>query len=489
MAIALQKLADLTKEITGKTPNILVGTQKLYPPKDGQVMSKKAAVAAHEALYGEKGTIVVKDGSRPVFKQTNGSISLDENKLQQKLTPLVESPENLQAKEKYQALLDSHPSVQGFPQMTYDDRLEMPVVDQKMADRWVEDMAIKEELPFEDYVRVLAQGSGFVNSNLDATEGNSISEGLQYLADNDTQYRDRFFSEVVGISDDFTVVSEEPLVAQMDLPIDEIEQIPDQPSEAMSAIDSAIETAKEMGELIDSIDPEIPETALELPDLKEVSQDLTPNQRFAPGTTPDSTEQMIAGLQSQMQALQAEMASVQRTMEKIAQKEPVPKVRAWAKNKLENVVKVCQDRAKVDTVKLADFAKSQAQKAMDYVGKTVDNYQDKMLSVTEVSDNLKTLVHDIHEGAPEVKFGDYTVNNQNGIIDVTEKDRGVIFSVNGDSAGFKGQYNSKDYNALVKLKEVVAVISNPAAAIAEVAKELTLGAAKQEAQKSAVKLS
>ncbi|MGL4880874.1 MAG: hypothetical protein ACRC8K_07385, partial [Waterburya sp.] len=124
----------------------------------------------------------------------------------------------------------------------------------------------------------------------------------------------------------------------------------------------------------------------------------------------------------------------------------------------------------------------------DYVGKTVDNYQDKMLNVTEVSDNLKSLVNDIHEGAPEVKFGDYTVNNQNGIIDVTEKDRGVIFSVNGDNAGFKGQYNSKDYNALVKLREVVAVITNPAAAIAEVAKDLTVGAAKQEAQKSAVKL-
>jgi hypothetical protein len=608
MTIALKAIADLTKEVTGKTPNILVGASKLYPPKNGQIMSKKAAVAAHEALYGEKGTIVVKDVSTPVFKQTNGSIGKDDFQLQTKLAPIVESPENKLARDEYQNLLDKHPVSANIPRREYAERLTLPPADQKNADTLVTDMAASEKIPVEEFTNILAQGSGYVNTHLNNKVGNNTqpSEGLEYLAKSTTQYRERLLSneealksiEVPQIKQKTEIneadkivfdpamtgkeailtgayaeasleleqaierstepgseyIVDEPwfealvdrveslekelglpsrAVAEVDasepandlypdgypdeseayvphelseeinadltLPIehadangDEIVNAWDEPMSPQSLQEAPADTVIEQSELDfqpQKIESEASEIVSDPIDLKEVSENLTSDQRFSPGNTPASAEQMIAQLTANLESLQSEMDSIRQTMDKIANKEPIPKIREWAKDRAQNVVAKMQDRAKVDTVKLVNFGKNFAQQTMDAVGKAANVYEEKMLKVDNVSTDLKTLVHDIHDGAPnKVRFGDYTVSNDKGAISVDHKDRGTVFTVDDKGAGFKGKFNSQDYNMLSNLKEVVAVIVNPAAAIAEVARDLAMDATKQEAKKASVKL-
>jgi hypothetical protein len=411
MLFALQKIAELVNKQTGKTPDIFVGQSKLYPPKDGKAMDNKTAVAAHEALYGGKGTITVKDGKTPVFKQVNGGINKDEFQLQQKLSP--------ETKEKYQELLDKHSLSKDFSPITYDDRLAAPIVDQKMADNMVMEMAMEENLLPEEFTRIVAQGSGYVNTHLDAkidAEGPSISEGLDYLAEITSEYHKALL--------DKAELSE----------IEEIEEI-----------------------------VEIAEIA-ELP-------------------PPDPVDE-IAELTAKIEALQSEVSSMKKTMTKIVNQEPIPFLKAWAKNKIDTVITNVQDRAKVDMVKTVNFGKNLAQRAMDSIASTAGLFEQGQLNIDGISKDLKTMF-EFHDNVPEIELGDYTYkNNDGGVITVSHKERGEVFIVDGDKGPKLGpKFNASDYQTLSRVKETVAV-----AITAQVAKELAVGAVKESAQKSAVKL-
>jgi hypothetical protein len=437
MLMALQKIADLVKQQTGKTPNIFVGASKLYPPKDGQPMDKKAAVAAHEALYGGKGTIAVKDGKAPVFKQVNGSINKDDLGLKQKIDPIQVN----EAKEKYQALLDKHPNSLSFPKIDYEELKTLPIVEQKGADDMVREMAIADDISPEEFTEILAQGSGFINTNLDVKiegDGPRISEGLSYLTDASSDYRAALLAKA-----------------------DSVELSPKPEVVASSIFEKTPEV----------VAPTIPEKM----------------------QTPEVVASTIADLTAKIEGLQGEVASMKKTMAKIANQEPIPFLKAWAKNKVDTVLTNIQDRAKVDMVKTVNFGKNLAQKAMDKIGEKAGLFEQSQLNVEGISKDLKTMF-EFHDNVPEIKLGDYTYkNNDGGIITVSHKERGEVFSVDSDNVPKLGaKFNAADYQQLSKATEAVAVLAGPAAIAAQVAKDLAIGAVKnavgESAQKSAVKL-
>jgi hypothetical protein len=233
----------------------------------------------------------------------------------------------------------------------------------------------------------------------------------------------------------------------------------------------------------------LPAEAPSLPTLQTISAELTPDQRYAPG--PHTTEQLqatIAQLTSKIETLQAEMESFRKTIDRMAQKEPVVKVRNWAKNKLDGVLTKLQDRAKVDFVKAVNYGKDLAQKAMNEIGKTAGMVEASMLKVDNVGADLKTMMRDIHGNDPIVKSGDYTFNNDGGKITVEHKDRGQVFEVSDKAAAFKGKFNTEDYKMLSNLNKAVEVLAGPAAIAAEMAKDLVVSAVKEEGKKAAIKL-
>jgi hypothetical protein len=418
MLMALQKLADLIKQQTGKTPDIFVGASKLYPPKDGQPMDKKAAVAAHEALYGGKGTLTVKDNKVPVFKQVNGAINKDDLGLEAKLAP---SQVN-KAREKYQKLLNEHPAFKNADPVIYEDRMRLPISEQKTADDFVKQMAIEENISPEEFTEILAQGSGYVNNNLDVKgqgDGPKISEGLAYLTETSSAYR------------------------------------------------SSLET----------FGPD---------EISEVNTVFADDEAVLP---PEPVDKTIAQLTAKIEALQGEVASMKKTMTKIASQEPIPFLKAWAKNKIDTAITNIQDRAKVDMVKTVGFGRDLAQKAMDKISSTAGLFEQSQLNVGGIAKDLKTMF-EFHDNPPVIELGDYTyTNNDDGIITVNHKDRGDVFVVDEDRTPKIGaKFNAADYQQLSGVKEAVAVVAGPAAIAAQVVKDLAVGAVKDSAQKSAVKL-
>jgi hypothetical protein len=457
MLMAFQKVADLIKQQTGRTPDIFVGASKLYPPKDGKPMDKKAAVAAHEALYGGKGTIVAKDNKVPVFKQVNGAINKDDLGLEAKLAPQEQSLQKSEVEDKptpaIEELNDPTASIiygeveTAASEMTdlldlsqsdgMEDIKDSPLfkaAEQKYegamsslssrletlgakeqyqyllnkhpaADKMVAEMAAKEGVLPEKFTEIIANGSEHVQASLDVkldNDGPKISEGLQYLADTDSQYRASLME-------------------------------------------------------------------------------------------PEPADQTIAQLTAKIEALQGEVASMKKTMSKIASQEPIPFLKAWAKNKIDTVITSVQDRAKVDMVKTVGFGRDLAQKAMDKISSTAGLFEQSQLNVGGIAKDLKTMF-EFHDNPPVIELGDYTyTNNDDGIITVNHKDRGDVFVVDEDRTPKIGaKFNAADYQQLSGVKEAVAVVAGPAAIAAQVAKDLAVGAVKNAvgdgAQKSAVKL-
>lgn len=539
MLVALKAIADTTEKLTGKTPNILVGTSKLYPPKTGQVMSKKAAVAAHEALYGGKGAVIIKDGSIPVFKQTNGSITKDELGLEKQINPTQIN----EAREKYQDLLDSHPLSENFPKMNYEDRMALPIVEQKMADKMVAEMAVKEGITPEAFGEILAQGSAFVDDNLDVTipnDGPSISEGLAYLAEAGTNYREALAAAiappveeqkpkppslddaleadppVAEVAEDIVldiplpldaveteiatpepVAVDETIAAQTEdaiaEPVEEIAEqtalVLDDETIQLSEVNLKAEASELITEKVAPIQEAMPEMKAEPIDLDQISANLTPDGRFASGTTPASEpiEATIAQLTSKIEDLQAEIKSMKKTMDKIANKEPIPKIKSWAQKQANGIMNKMQDRAKVDIVKTVNFGKDLAQKAMDKIAQKAGEFEGSTLKVDGIAKDLKSMF-EIHDNAPTVTVGDYTATNDDGKISVNHKDRGEVFAISDKGASFKGNFNADDYRMLSSVKQAVAVIAGPAAVAAEVAQDLAVGAIKEGAKTNAIKM-
>lgn len=577
MMIAMKAIADITQEITGRTPTIKVGPHRLYPPTDGQPLDEKAAQAFYSAMYEGKGTISVNDKNVPVFRQSQGQVTKDDYQLQTKMAPTIVSPENEAAKQKYQDYFDFRwmimpENVDKF-QMSYEDRLKLPVEEQKAADKMVMDLALQDGLSPEEFSLILGQGSAYVNSNLEAvaSEIPQVSEGIQYLAAMDSEYRTEFLKEAI--------VEPEPVLSTIEPTIDPLENsfvyippdntpdfsdtilarsyarmdgvgqeinklyerasepghefliasgTPEAPSEAdrlreqfaeakasfdarlevlgnrRSGVDAPVvtenyelvpdmpEVGMSEGILEEAINQDVMdlESAIEtLPDLRDISRDLTPDQRFAPPQ--ESLEQTISQLTAKIEALQTEMSSIRAKMDKIAQKEPVVKIRSWAQNKIDSVVGKIQDRIKVDSARTINLGKDFAQKAMDEIGNKLDQFQNNLLGLDKIHSDLKN-VFEIHDNAPSVAVGEYTLNNDAGNISINHKDRGEVFSVTDKGASFVGKFNSNDYRMLSNVSEAVAVLAGPAAIAAEVAKDLAVGAVKgavnEGAQKSAIRM-
>ena len=110
--------------------------------------------------------------------------------------------ENEQAKIRYLELLSQHPRMAGQEIPSADQLLAKGPAEQRQADKFVSEMAASQDIDPYEHTRILAQGSPYVNSNLDnkkAFDGNptlgldanptKMSEGLNYLSDKSTAYR------------------------------------------------------------------------------------------------------------------------------------------------------------------------------------------------------------------------------------------------------------------------------------------------------------
>jgi hypothetical protein len=87
MMLALEIISNAIKELTGKTPDIKVGSRKVHPSRDGQPMDQETAKATYSALSGEKGTIKAIVGKNLVFKQQDGEIKTDIHNVKAAIAP------------------------------------------------------------------------------------------------------------------------------------------------------------------------------------------------------------------------------------------------------------------------------------------------------------------------------------------------------------------------------------------------------------------
>jgi hypothetical protein len=110
--------------------------------------------------------------------------------------------ENAAARDTYLDLLKQHPGFKGGNVTTREELLSQPVSTQQLCDRLVSEMAAIKGIDPEEHNRILAQGSAYIQSNLDdkkafesnpalGLNGNSakMSEGLDYLSRRATEYR------------------------------------------------------------------------------------------------------------------------------------------------------------------------------------------------------------------------------------------------------------------------------------------------------------
>jgi hypothetical protein len=121
--------------------------------------------------------------------------------------------ENDVAKNRYMDLLSQHPRMAGQEIPAPDELLAKAPAEQRQADKLVSEMAAIKGIDPDEHSWILAQGSAYIQSNLDnkkvfegnpalGLDGNSakMSEGLDYLSKQSSEFRNAYMGKIHGVA-------------------------------------------------------------------------------------------------------------------------------------------------------------------------------------------------------------------------------------------------------------------------------------------------
>jgi hypothetical protein len=221
------EVETIVKELGLENARIQVGRERIYPPRDGLVVSPKAIEQLKAALSSPdavKSTIKITEGETTKFWVSKGVVNVPLNpqieEQAQKVMPAINAPEpeKLQAhaekitaaaQETYFDLLKEHPDFKDLVGVvTRDELLEQPASIQQISDRQVSEMAIKRGLSEHELEQLIDRGSPYVQQQ---REAGALSTVQRYQTDLWFENRYQFEHQTslpqrdayIGLSDGF----------------------------------------------------------------------------------------------------------------------------------------------------------------------------------------------------------------------------------------------------------------------------------------------
>jgi hypothetical protein len=200
------EVQTIVKELGLENARIQVGRERIYPPRDGLVVSPKAIEQLKAALSSPnavKSTIKITEGETTKFWVSKGVVNVPLNSQIEEqaktVMPALNVPEpeqrptqmeqeNAAARDTYFDLLKQHPDFKDLGVTTREELLDRPTAIQQKSDRQVSEMALEQKLPREQLDRVIAQGSPYIEKELEA---GSLSTVQSYLTERSVAYQHR----------------------------------------------------------------------------------------------------------------------------------------------------------------------------------------------------------------------------------------------------------------------------------------------------------
>jgi hypothetical protein len=253
---------------------------------------------------------------------------------------------NEMAKSQYMDLLQVHPNFAGTHASIDDLKLE-PEATQKRYDSYVKEVAQGLDVPLEDFTKILAQGSPFVISSLDAkistANDTKMSVGLDYLTTMASEYQSPILHK-----------AEVPDLPSYENIPHEVEQVANQAT--YNKFPQASNQAQEVD--LESV------AAPTVESPKELNSDLDyPND----AQTLDPTVNLKSAIAQGTATIQEKVLSASETL-KLAQKNMATfakqvkhrGLKVWAKEQLPILQTKAIKLAQVQAAKMGDYVKEQA---------------------------------------------------------------------------------------------------------------------------------
>jgi hypothetical protein len=219
------EVETIVKKLGLENARIQVGRERIFPPRNGLVVSPTAIEQFKMALSSPdavKSTIKITEGETTKFWVSKGVVNVPLNpQIEEKaktVMPALDDPEpvrlltqteqeNIAARDTYFDLLKQHPDFKDLGVITREELLDRPTAIQHNGDRLVSEMALEQKLPREQFDRAIAQGSPYIEKELEA---GSLSIVQGYLTERSVAYQHRL--------DAPTVTQEQTTQPVVDLP-------------------------------------------------------------------------------------------------------------------------------------------------------------------------------------------------------------------------------------------------------------------------------
>jgi hypothetical protein len=200
------EVETIVKELGLENARIQVGRERIFPPRDGLVVSPKAIEQFKMALSSPnavKCTVKITEGDTTKFWVSKGVVNVPLNpQIEEKaktVMPALDAPEperlptqteqeNAAARDTYFELLEQHSDFKYLGVTTREELLDRPTAIQQKGDLLVSEMALEQKLPREQLDRAIAQGSPYIQKQL---EEGSLSTVQGYLTEQSVAYQHR----------------------------------------------------------------------------------------------------------------------------------------------------------------------------------------------------------------------------------------------------------------------------------------------------------
>lgn len=214
------EVQSIVEQLGLENARIQVGRERIYPPRSGLSVSPtaieilKTALASPDAV---KGTVKITQDGKTLFWVSKGVVNTpletqleakiqQESKMQAQAPPTDLNPakdpelssasaqtqaENVAARATYFELLSQHSDFQYQGITTHDELLDRPTNIQQQSDQFVMAVALGKGLPREQLDRVIAQGSPYIQGQLDT---GSLTQAREYLTQESGQYHQKLQS-------------------------------------------------------------------------------------------------------------------------------------------------------------------------------------------------------------------------------------------------------------------------------------------------------
>lgn len=340
------EVQNIVKSLGLENARIQVGRERIYPPREGLVVSPKAIEQLKAALSSPdavKSTIKITEGETTKFWVSKGVVNVPLNpqieEQAKTVMPALNTPEpvklqtqteqeNIAARDTYFDLLNQHPDFKYLGVTTREELLERPTAIQQQGDRQVSEMALEQKLPREQLDRVLAQGSPYIERELEA---GSLSTVQGYLTERSVAYQHRL-DDVLTMQD----------------PTPQAEPVPSAPPKDFDFPADAVKHA-------------------------------APMQGFAA-----TVQTQLKSAQATAIAAKENLELAQKNLATFAKKVKHRGFKAWAKDQMPILKEKAQEIAALQGTKLKEWAKEQAPIAKDAALKAVKQVSHEVAVTSEI---------------------------------------------------------------------------------------------------------